>query len=113
MSDYRHVKPADELGRIMDPEDGEFLPPKGKVVKWSPYWERLRLRGGEISDRAAADPTEAEPDEPIEDAAEVKPAGKKRPRRRTSYAPKPAEPKSAEPSDAPAEGESSGEPEQA
>lgn len=106
MSDYRHVKPADEFGRIMDPEDGEFLPPKGKVVKWSPYWERLKLRGDEIVHRAAADPTEAEKDEP--DAAEAEPDGDKRSRRRAGWAAKPTEP-----GDAPAEVESSGKPERA
>ena len=66
MADRRHVKSAVPGGQIFDPEEQDILPPEGRDVTWSTYWERLKMRGGEIEVADIPDPTTPPPEPPAE-----------------------------------------------
>ena len=67
MADRRHVKSAVPGGQIFDPAEQDILPPEGRVVTWSNWWERLRLRGGEIEVSDAPEPAPPPLEPPAED----------------------------------------------
>lgn len=41
---HRHVAPIDPRASIPDPERGQFLPPEGRTVWWTPYWAGMLAR---------------------------------------------------------------------
>ncbi|MGU3665809.1 hypothetical protein ACLBX9_16645 [Methylobacterium sp. A49B] len=40
----KHVAPIDPRASIPDPERGQFLPPEGRTVPWTPYWAGMAMR---------------------------------------------------------------------
>lgn len=66
---HKHVAPIDPRASIPDPERGQFLPPEGRTVWWTPYWAGMLAREeitvSEPQDASAAatsdEPAPAEP----------------------------------------------------
>jgi len=70
---HKHVAPIDPRSSIPDPERGQFLPPEGRTVWWTPYWAGMLARE-EITVSDAQDvPVADEAADPAEVAHETHP----------------------------------------
>lgn len=73
--DRKIVKPAQEGGRIWNPEHGRFLPAEGIEVQMTPYWLHLVERGDIVA--SGVQGPDAAPPAPVAPAKAPVPAAPK------------------------------------